>query len=335
MNTTTMKAMVTTGYGPADVLQLKEVDKPIPKDDEVLVKIHATSVTAAHTAMRTGKPYFGRLFLGLTKPKTEISGTDFAGAVVETGRNVKKFKPGDHVFGSTDIEGGTYAEYVCLSEKNVILKKPDNISFEEATAIIEGASTSLPFLTGQAKLSEGQKILINGASGSIGTAAVQLAKHLGAEVTGICSSGNVDMVKSLGADKVIDYTTEDFIKNGEKYDVIFDTVGKTTYKKCKNSLKEDGLFLSPVLGIPMLIDMLKSSLLYKMTGKGKRAIFIATGLAALNEKILNFTYISELMADGRLKAMIDRKYSLEEIPEAHRYVDMGHKKGNVVVVMEN
>lgn len=329
VNTATMNAIVATQYGGPNVLQLRKVEKPVPKDDEVLVKIRATSVTAAHGAMRTGRPLFGRLFLGLTKPKIAVPGTDFAGEVEAVGKNVKKFNLGDEVFGSTDIDGGCYAEYITISEEGMILPKPTNMSFTEATAIIDGATTALPFLRDFANIQPGRKILINGASGSIGTAAVQLAKYFGAEVTGVCSTSNVKWVKSLGADKVVDYTQEDFTQNVDQYDVIFDTVGKSSFSKSKAALAEGGVYLSPVLSLPTLFDVTYTSLF----SRGKKAIFLATGLRKLDERIKNFAAIKGLIEQGKLKSVIDQTFSLEEVAKAQRYVDQGHKKGNVVVLI--
>jgi NADPH:quinone reductase-like Zn-dependent oxidoreductase len=254
-----MKAIVQTQYDPPDVLQLKEVEKPVPKDNEVLVKIYATSITAAHCAMRKGIPFFGRVFIGFTKPKVPIPGTDLAGEIEAVSKDVTRFKRGDHVFGSSDLGGGCYAEYTCLPENEVLTVKPNNMTHEEASAIVEGASTALPFLRDKGKIQRGQNVLINGASGGIGTAAVQLAKYYGADVTGVCSTANVELVRSLGADRVIDYTQEDFTKNGEMYDIIFDTVGKSSFSQCKGSLTQTGVYLNPVLGLPMLLHMLWTS----------------------------------------------------------------------------
>ena len=324
----TMEAIITTRYGGPEVLQLQQVSRPQPKDNEILIQIHATSVTAAHCMMRTGYPLFGRLFMGLTKPKMTISGTDFAGVVVEAGKNVSKFKVGDEVFGSTDIGGGCYAEYVAVSEEGVLLKKPANLSFEEATAIMDGAMTAFPFLVDQGKIGPNTHILINGASGSIGTAAVQLAKHYGATVTGVCSGRNVDMVRSLGADYVIDYTQEDFTKNGQQYDLIFDTVGKLTFAKTKSSLQANGKFLTPVLSVRDLINSLQTSLFGK-----KKVIFMATGMRKKEEKISAFQEIRQLLAEEKLIPVLDRMYKLPQVAEAQRYVEKGHKRGNVVVQM--
>ena len=323
---TTMNAIIATGYGSADVFEYGVAEKPVPNKDEVLIKIHATSVTNAHTAMRTGYPLFGRLFMGLFKPKNPISGTDFAGEIVALGSNVKKFRIGEKVFGSTDIDGGTYAEYVKVSQDEVILPMPQNLTYTQATAIIDGATTAFPFLVEHAQIKEGQKILVNGASGSIGTAAVQLAKYFGAEVTGVSSTSNVDMVKAKGADFVIDYTKEDFTKGVKKYDIIFDTVGKSTFTDAKQALTEKGVYLSPVLGLRMLMDMVKTS-----RSKGKRAIFAATGLRDNKAKTKDFITIKELLVQEIISPVIDRTYQLPQIAEAHRYVEKGHKKGNVVI----
>ncbi len=324
--TTTMNAILTTGYGSADVLKYGVAEKPVPGADEILVKVHATAVTNAHTAMRTGYPLIGRLFMGLLKPKNQISGTDFAGEIVTVGSNVTKFSVGEKVFGSTDIDGGTYTEYVKVSQSGVIFSMPENLSYSQATAIIDGATTAFPFLVEHAQIKEGQKILINGASGSIGTAAVQLANHFGAHVTGVSSTSNVDMVKSMGADEVIDYTKEDFTEGKNQYDIIFDTVGKSTFNDSKKVLTGKGIYLSPVLGIRMMMDMIKTS-----RSKGKKAIFVATGLRDNESKRKDFKIIRDLLEQGILIPVIDRTYQLPQVAEAHRYVEKGHKKGNVVI----
>lgn len=323
---TTMHAILTTGYGSPDVLKYGSIEKPVPGADEILIKIHATSVTNAHTVMRTGYPLIGRLFMGFFKPKHPISGTDFAGEVVALGRDVKKFSIGERVFGSTDIDGGTYAEYVKVSQDGVILPMPENITYAQATAIIDGATTAFPFLVEHGKIKEGQSILINGASGSIGTAAVQLAKYYGAEVTGVCSTSNVDMVKAKGADVVIDYTKEDFTKAEKKYDIIFDTVGKSNFADAQKALTEKGVYLSPVLGLKMMMEMVKTS-----RSKGKKAIFVATGLRDNSSKIKDFIILKDLLEKGVISPVIDRTYQLPQVAEAHRYVEKGHKKGNVVI----
>ncbi len=327
-NTQTMKAIVSTEYGGPDVLKFQEVEKPTPGDDEVLVKIRAASVTRAHCMMRTGYPLIGRLFLGLTKPKNTISGTDLAGVVESVGKNISNFQAGDEVFGSTDIHMGCYAEYVVIKKSDILIPKPKNLTSEEATAILDGSTTALPFLQSMAHIKRDQSVLINGASGGIGTAAIQLAKFFGAHVTGVCGPANQDMVKSLGADKVIDYSKEDFTKGDVRYDIIFDTVGKQSFKKCKPVLTAEGVYLSPVLNFGLLMDMLFTSI----SGK-KRAMFAATGMLKAEEKLENIGFISSLINQKKLKVVIDRTFRLEETADAHRYVDQGHKRGNVVLVM--
>lgn len=325
-NDATMQAIISTQYGGPEVLQLQQVAKPQPKDHEILVRIHATSVTAAHTAMRTGYPLIGRLFMGLKKPKNPISGTDFAGEVVAVGKEVLTFQVGERVFGSTDVAGGTYAEYVCVPEDAVVFTIPENLTYEAATAIIDGATTAYPFLTQHGKLQAGQHILINGASGGIGTAAVQLAKMMGAEVTGVCSTRNVDLVRSLGADHVIDYTREDVTQQGIQYDLIFDTVGKIPFAIARKALTPVGSYLSPVLAFNMLLETIWTSLI-----RGQKAIFAATGLRKKEAKKEDFVILRDLLEQGVLRPVIDRTYRLPQIAEAHRYVDKGHKRGNVVI----
>lgn len=322
-----MKAMISTKYGGPEVLQLQEVDKPIPKDNEVLVKIHASPISTAGTMMRTGYPLIGRLFMGLTKPKNSIAGVGFSGEIESIGNKIKLLKKGDKVFGESLITFGTHAEYVCIEEEGVIAIKPENISYEEAAVVGDGPITSLNFLKNLANIQPGQSILINGASGSLGTAAVQLAKHLGATVTGVCSTRNIEMVKSLGADEVIDYTKVDFTKNGKTYDVIYDTVGKSSFAKCKKILNEKGIYMSPVLDFLLLFQML-----WTLVFGNKKAMFSATGALPI-PVIRNFLQeTKELYEKGKLKIVIDKRYSLEQIPDAHRYIDKGHKVGNVVQV---
>jgi NADPH:quinone reductase-like Zn-dependent oxidoreductase len=240
-----MKAIVYTQYGPPEVLQLAEVEKPTPKDNEVLIRIHATTVTPSDGLMRSGESVMGRIILGLTKPrrKFRILGTELAGEIESVGKNVKRFRPGDQVYGFRGFGTGTYAEYKCMSENGSLAIKPANLTCEEATAVVDGASTALFFLRDKGNIQSGQKVLIIGASGCIGSFAVQLARHFGAEVTGVCSTTNAELVKSLGADRVIDYTQEDFTKNNETYDIIFDTAGKSSFSRCKSSLKKNGRYL--------------------------------------------------------------------------------------------
>ena len=325
-----MKAIVSTKYGSPDVLQLKEVEKPIPKDHEVLIRVRAASVTAADGMMRKGIPFYGRLFIGLMRPNNPIPGTGFAGVIEAVGKEVKLFKEGDSVFGETGVGFSTNAEYVCVPEEGVLTTLPNNMSYEEAAPVCDGALTSLSFLKDIGKIQSGQRVLINGASGSLGSSAVQIAKNFGAEVTGVCSTTNLEMVKSLGAEKVIDYTKEDFIKTGQIYDIIFDTVGKSSFSCCKDSLRENGVYLSPVLGLPLLFQMIWTSKV-----GSKKAKFSATGLRPVSELRALLSELKESIEEGKIKSVIDRSYPLEQTAEAHRYVDKGHKKGNVVITVEH
>jgi NADPH:quinone reductase-like Zn-dependent oxidoreductase len=322
-----MKAIVFTKYGPPDVLQLKEVAKPTPKDNELLIKIYATVVTAVDCSTRKGEPFFGRFVTGLIRPKNTILGFEVAGEIEALGKDVERFKEGDQVFGITSTSLGGHAEYICLPEDGPLAIKPVGMTLEEAVAIVEGACTALPFLRDKANIQSGQKVLINGASGSIGTAAVQLAKYFGAEVTGVCSTTNLELVKSLGADKVIDYTKEDFTKSGQTYDIIFDTVGKSSFSRCKGSLTQKGVYLTAT-GLAVVPYMLWTSKI-----GSKKAILALTGLMPSSEKTKNLLFIKELIEEGKIKAAIDRRYPLEQTAEAHRYVEKGHKKGNVVITV--
>ncbi len=323
-----MKAIVSTKYGPPDVLQLKEVEKPAAKDNEVLIRINTTTVTAADGMMRKGGPFVGRFYSGLTSPRRSIPGVEFAGEIESVGKDVRLFKQGDQVFGETTALG-CYAEYVCLSEEEVLTTKPTNMTYEKAVPVCGGALTALNFLR-KGNIQSGQKVLIYGASGSVGTFAVQLAKYFGAEVIGVCSTTNLEMVKSLGADKVIDYTKEDFTKSGQTYNIIFDTVGKSSFSRCKGLLTQKGVYLSAVLDLPLLLQMLWTSMI-----GSKKAKFSATGLRPVPERLIFLKELKELFKAGKIKSVIDRRYPLEQIAEAHRYVDKGHKKGNVVITVEH
>lgn len=323
-----MKAIVCTKYGPPEVYRLEDVPKPTPNDNEILIRIHASTVTTSGGFMRRGEPRFARLFTGLTKPKTPILGTDLAGEVEAVGKDVTRFTVGDPVFAASDTRFGAYAEYTCMPEDGAIALKPANMTFDEAAAVCEGALTALPFLRDTAHIQLGQRILINGASGAIGTFAVQLAKHFGAEVTGVCSGANVDLVKSLGADRVIDYTVEDFTQVEAEYDIIFDTVGKSSFARCKPALKQHGIYMTPVLTMPILWQMM-------LTARfgSKKAAFAATGLRPASDKAKDMQFLKELIEAGKLRSIIDRRYPLEDIVGASRYVDAGHKKGNVVLTV--
>lgn len=325
-----MKAILHTKYGPPEVLQLTEVETPVPKDNEVVIKIFATSVTSGDCNIRSLR-FAPKLFwlpakiqFGFFKPKIKILGAELAGEIEAVGKDVKRFKKGDPVFGLTGMGLGAHAQYVCLSQDAVLVTKPANVTFDEAATVPFGAHTALYFLKDLGYIQKGQKVLIYGASGGVGTFAVQLAKHFGAEVTGVCSTANVEMVKSLGADMVIDYTEEDFTKSGETYDIIFDTVGKAPLLRSKKSLKPKGVFLAAYIRPRDLFHMIWTPLL----GRKK----VKSGIAA--ERIEDFIFFKELMEAGKLKSIIDRRYPLEQAAEAFRYVEEGHKKGNVVITVE-
>ncbi|MBA7673214.1 Quinone oxidoreductase 1 [subsurface metagenome] len=324
-----MKAIVCTKYGPPDVLQLKEVEKPIPKDTEVLIRIYAITVTAGDCRARSftvPPPMWPTawIMLGFRKPRNPILGSDLAGEIEAVGKDVKLFKEGDQVFG-IDIYGrGAYAEYVCRPEEGLLAIKPANMTYEEAAAVPFGGLTALFFLRDKGNIQSGQKVLIYGASGSVGTAAVQIAKYFGAEVTGVCNTTNVELVKSLGADKVIDYTKEDFTKTGQTYDIIFDTVGKSSFSRCKSSLKQRGVYLSTNPTLAILLQMLWTSKI-----GSKRAIYTLA-----KNRTEDLIFLKELIEAGKIKSVIDRRYPLEQIAEAHGYVDKGHKKGNVVITVQ-
>lgn len=325
-----MKAIVYTEYGPADVLKLKEVPKPTPRDNEVLIKVHAATVTTGDVNMRgftfvpPGFGFLPRLMFGLRKPKKNILGVEAAGVIESIGRNVSLFKPGDQVFGINSGDIGAYAEYVCWPEKRALAIKPSTITYEEAAAVPFGAGTALYFLRDLAKIQPGQRILINGASGNVGVYAVQLAKYYGAEVTGVCSTANVELVRSLGADKVIDYTKEDFRKYGEKYNIIFDTVvGKTSFSSCENSLKPKGLYLAVAGGLREMGQMLWTSI------RGGKKVLAGSP----SERKDELMFIKKLIDTGKIKPVIDRRYPLEQTADAHRYVDTGRKRGSVVITV--
>ncbi len=323
-----MKAIVYTTYGPPEVLRLTEVPKPIPKDNEVLIKILATTVTAADWRVRSldvpvGFGLISRLVLGVSKPKQPILGSELAGKIESAGKDVSKFKVGDPVFAFSGLGMGCHAEYKCMPEDGAVVLKPANLSYEEAAALSFGGTTALDFFR-RGKLQRGEKVLINGASGAVGTAAVQLAKHFGADVTGMCSTANLELVRSLGARHVIDYTKEDFTQNGETYDVIVDTAGTAPYSRSKASLKEGGRLLQVLGSLPELLRVPWVS----MTSSKK----VIAGPAA--ERAEDLRFLAKLAEAGEFKPVIDRRYPFEQIVAAHRYVDTGRKKGNVVITLD-
>ncbi len=322
-----MKAIVCASYGSPDVLQLKEVAKPAPKDNEVLIKTYATTVTSADWRVRslnvpTGFGLIMRLVFGISKPRQPILGSELAGVVESVGKAVRKFKLGDQVFAFSDALMGCHAEYKCMPQDGAIALKPASLTYEEAAALSFGGTTALDFFK-RAKLQSGERVLVNGASGAVGTAAVQLAKHFGADVTGVCSTANMDLVTSLGASHVIDYTHDDFTQNGETYDVIVDTVGNIPFSRSKASLKEGGRLLMVLADLPAMLQIPWVS----MTNSRK---LIAGPVAARAEDL---RFLAGLAEAGEFKSVIDRRYPFEQIADAHRYVDTGRKRGNVVITV--
>ncbi|MGX7824678.1 NAD(P)-dependent alcohol dehydrogenase [Actinokineospora sp. 24-640] len=318
-----MKAIVYDRFGPPEVLELRDVLKPAPKDNEVLIKVHATTATAAECLMRKGEPLWGRVILGFRRPRKRMRtlGLEVSGEIESVGRDVRRFAPGDQVFGFAGFNVGALAEYKCLPESASLALKPATLSHAEAAAAVDGATTALFFLRDKAKVRAGQRVLVNGASGSIGTYAVQLAKHFGAEVTGVCGPRNVDLVKSLGADTVVDYTREDFTKHANRYDVIFDTVTKSSFALCRNALTEDGRYI-PTTGLGNVFRSLWTS-----TRRKK----VTTGMSV--RKNAGLVFVKELVEAGELRIVVDRSYRLDQAAEAYRYVETGHKSGNVVIAV--
>lgn len=321
-----MKAIEYHEYGDPEVLKLLEVPTPTPKADEVLIKIRATSVTATECTFRKGQPYFSRLFTGIKKPKITRLGEELAGTIEAIGKNVTKFKVGDAVFGTAGPEFGANAEFIVLPENGVITLKPNNLNYNESAGSIDGFLTALPFLRDTGAIKKGQQVLIYGASGSVGSAAVQVAKNFNTNVTAVCSTSNLEMVKSIGADQVVDYTKEDFTNKSQKYDIIFDAVGKTTFTKCKKALKPNGVFLEAGITLSVLKHVIWTSIF-----GNKKAKIAATGLRPPIDRLKDLNLLKTLIEAENIIPVIDRIYRLHEIQDAHRYVDKGHKKGNVVI----
>lgn len=320
-----MKAVVCKKYGPPEVLQFMEVNKPIPNINKVLIRVYTVFVGIEDIMQRNGKPYFGRLFFGLTKPKKSIFGSEFCGEIEEVGKDVRLFKKGDIVFGVTGASFGCYAEYICMPEAGLISIKPSNMTNEESAPIC-GALAAWNFLKAIANIQSGQKVLIYGASGNIGSAAVQIAKVFGAEVNGVCSLLNFELVKSLGADKIFDITNENVWENGQTYDVILDVTGKPSSIHFKKMLNKKGYYLTTYPTILILFLTFWTSMF-----NGRKVVFSATGLKPISERMLFMKEVVKLFEKGKLKTIIDRSYQLEQMADVHRYVEQGLEKGNVVV----
>jgi len=332
-----MKAVVCTKYGPPEVLEIQDIEKPVPKDNEVLIKVYATSVNYGDLLARNFKDispgkfnmpllfwFFAKMYFGFRKPKITILGSEFAGEIEAAGKDVNLFKKGDRVFGYLGQSMGAYAEYICMPENGCVSIKPANMTWEKAAVVPYGAIMALNLL-GKMNIQSGQKVLVNGASGGIGSAAVQIAKYFGAEVTGVCSTPRLEFVRTLGADKIIDYTKEDFTQSGETYDLIFDILGKSSFSHSKSSLKQNGRFLLASFKMKQLFQMMWTSI----TGGKKVICAIAPGS---REDLIS---VKELIEAGKIKAIIDRCYPLEQTAEAHRYVDEGQKRGNVVITVDD
>jgi len=322
----TMKRVVQELYGSPDVLELERTPIPEIGDDQLLIQIHATSVTATESVFRQGKPLFSRLFTGFRKPKVQTLGEEMAGRVMRTGKNVTEYEPGDMIFGSAGPGFGAAAEYLAVSADGAFIRMPKGLTPAEAAGSVDGFLTALPFLRDVGAVKPGQRVLINGASGSVGAAAVQVAKYLDAEVTAICSGRNIDFVKNLGADHVVDYTAENFPDRSKRYDVIFDAVGKISFRRFRELLVPRGLFLEAGMNMSILLSVLASALF-----GGKKAKIAATGLRSESAKKNDLKLLKDLMEAGTIVPTIDRSYSIDEIREAHRYVDTGRKRGNVVI----
>ena len=321
-----MKAAVIDRYGPPEVFMIRDVEKPAPKDGEVLIRVHATVATPSDCAFRSANPFIVRFFAGMLRPKWGILGDTLAGEVEAVGTGVTRFKAGDRIVGSTG-DVGAYAEYCTVKETAAMIAFPATLGHAAAVAICEAYLTAMPFLRDEAKLGPGDRLLINGASGSIGACAVQLGKHFGAEVTAVCSGRNAEMVKALGADRVIDYTTADFTTEEGRDDAIFDAVGKTSFSRCARALAPNGVYMTTVPTMQIARLMLTG----RKTAKGKRALLATTGLRPAAEKSKDLVVMNELIEAGALRAVVDRHYPLDQMADAHRYVETGRKRGSVVI----
>jgi NADPH:quinone reductase-like Zn-dependent oxidoreductase len=319
-----MKAAVYDRYGPPEVLRIAEVPVPAPRDDEVLVCVHASVVGAVDSIARRGKPRQIRAYVGLRRPRIHVLGADFSGEVAAIGAKVTRFAAGQQVFGTISPRFGAHAQYLCVSENGAVAPKPAGLGHVEAATLVDG--TALCFLRDKAKLRTGQSVLVNGASGSVGTAAVQHARALGASVTAVCSGANEALVRGLGADDIIDYTKKDFTTTGQTYDVIFDVVGTSSFSRCRRALSPDGVYLTAASSLRIMLWMAWT----KAFG-GRRAVVAFTGLRPARDKLADLRHVSELVAAGKMVPVVDATYPLRRIADAHRYVDTGHKRGNVLV----
>lgn len=324
-----MKAIANSQYGSPDVLVITEAATPAPATNEILIRIHAAAVTPSDIAFRSGKPFAARLAAGLTKPRHTVLGDSLAGEIIAVGSNVTRFKTGDRVFGAAGPTMGAHAELIALAEDAALAKMPDGMSYAEGAAIADGGLTALPFLQDKGKIKRGDKVLINGASGAIGTIAVQLAKHFGADVTGVSSTANLDLVRAHGADHVIDYTKEDFTRSSETYDIIFDAVGKSSFGEAKRALKKGGRYLTTVPTLGGMMKMLWTSLI-----GSKKAIFAATGLRKPADKAEDLRFFATLAETGDLSAEVEVVYPFDRFADAHRHVETGHKKGAVLIATD-
>ncbi|MFF2494656.1 NAD(P)-dependent alcohol dehydrogenase [Agromyces sp. NPDC058064] len=324
-----MRAAVVERYGGPEVVALREVRDPEIRDDELLVRVEATTIGPTDAAARSGRPAFARLYFGLMRPRHAVLGFEFAGVVERVGSSVRRFAPGDRVHGALAPEPGAHAEFVRIAEGGLVAHVPAGWDPVDAVAIVDGFLTAIPFLRDGGRVRQGDRVLVNGASGAVGSAAVQFAKHLGAEVVGVCGPAHLDLVRSLGADRVVDYTREDVATTGERYDVVFDAVGTRSFRECRPVLTADGIYLSTVPSLPVLLRTRRA----RSTDSGQRAANLFTGLHPLAEKAADLALVGELAAAGAIRPVIDRVLALDDVVEAHRIVDGGHKGGNLVMAI--